>query len=313
MFFRALSVVTIGVMSVVGATAEEFSVTGFEKLVIVAPQAHVNIVNTPGAFVRATPQLTLSWSAREDGRTLRITATTNPGATKAAVPKVDVQIPAVMLDVHLVEGQVTAAKWTKPLLIDVQKGKIIAKENRSLLSVQLGQGQIHVQDHQGALNLDVFKADVTIANHQGALEFSGLQSEIGIEKTNGNLRLQLYQGGIQLKQSAGSLQFQAGKASLGVAGFKGRIEGTSEEGPMNIQLLPETEAHLKSGLGRVVLDGKNSGSYLALRAEEGEISGLKNMKASKDRGAQVLRGRLRGEDGGRVEVVTAKGNIFVKE
>lgn len=299
-----------------GAGAEEFVTAGFEKLVIVLPSGTVNLQTGSGPTVRVNSVNYMSWSAREDGKTLRLTATLNPGVPRSgnSVPvKMDVIVPAIAVDLHLTEGQVQITKWQKPLLIDLQNGRVNAKDNRATLWIQLAQGQVSVSEHVGHLRLDVFRADSVLTSLQGNLDFSGHQGDLRVDKASGNLQLQLYQGGVDIKNSGGSLQYQIGKASMLVSTFKGRVEGHSDEGNVNLGLASETEVAIKSGTGRVTLDSKNSGSLLVLRAEEGEITGMKNLRAGKDRGAQVLRGRLTGSGGGRVEVVAAKGNIFVKE
>lgn len=298
------------------SNAQEFSTVGFEKIVIVAPAAQVNLVSGTNALIRITPQLQTSWSAREEGKTLRLIATSNPGVAKSAasgLQKVDVMIPPVPVDLHLVHGDVMIGKWTRNLLVDVQKGRVQAKDVRAALAVQVGQGNVTVQDHLGSLRIDSYQGDVQVTGLQGSLEFSGRQSEVKIAKASGNLRVQLYNGGIEVKDSAGSLQFQTTKAGLAAPLFKGRIDGASEEGVVSLQLTSETEVNVQAGSGRVSLEGKSSGSLLVLRAEEGEIVSPKNLRAGRDRGAQVLRARMKGTAGARVDVVSRKGTIVVKE
>ncbi|MBX3019421.1 MAG: hypothetical protein KF767_16160 [Bdellovibrionaceae bacterium] len=294
--------------------AEEFSAAGFEKVVIVAPAGQVVIGAGAQPLIRTSSVPQISWSAREEGKTLRLTATTSLGAPRTgAMPKIEILGGAYALDLHVTEGQVQASKWTRPVLIDLQKGKVTAKENRAGLSVQVGQGQIVVSDHAGPLRLDLFKGDINVSALQGNLHLSGHQSDVKLDKVTGSLHVQLYQGAVDLKGSGGSLQFQTGKASLNANGFKGRIEGEADEGGVTLGLVNETEAAVKTGSGRVTLDTKNSGSLLVLRSEEGDITGSRTLRAGKDRGAQVLRGRVKGGDGGRVEVVATRGNIVVRE
>lgn len=300
------------------AGAEEFSVVGFEKVVVVAPAAQIVIgsaaSNAATAMVRTSPLPQISWSAREDGKTLRLTASASTGAPRGGAPlKIDILGGGFAVDVHLHDGQVQVLKWARPVLVDLQKGKVTAKENRSGLSVQVGQGQIAVADQAGPLRVDLFKGDVGVSGLQGNLQLSGHQGDVKLDKANGSLQVQLYQGAVDVKGSGGSLQFQTGKAALVASGFKGRIEGQADEGNVNLGLVNETEAAVKTGTGRVTLDAKNSGSLLILRSEEGDITGTRNLRAGRDRGAQVLRGRVKGGDGGRIEVVAARGNIVVRE
>lgn len=327
--------VILGVVGVlafsVQVQAEEFSVAGFEKVVIVAPAASVTVVGSTAssgannsaassaanasALVRTSSSPQFSWSTREEGKTLRLTASTSLGGSPRSGqgPKIEVLGGGFALDLHVTDGQVTINKWTRPVMVDLQKGQVTAKENRSGLSVQVGQGTVNVSDQSGPLRVDLFKGGITVQNLQGNLNLSGHQGDVKIDKASGILHVQMYQGSVDLKASGGSLQFQTGKATLNANAFKGRIEGEAEEGSVTLGLVNETEAAVKSAAARVTLDTKNSGSLLVLRSEEGEISGGRTLRAGKDRGAQVLRARVKGGDGGRVEVVATRGNIILRE
>lgn len=309
-----LVMMTLTLLATFAARAEDFSAAGFDKVVIVAPAAQVVAAAGPSAMVRVAAVPHLSWSAREEGKTLRLTAVSSLASPRSgAIPKVEIGGGAFALDVHLNEGPVQVTKWSKPVLIDVQKGKVIAKDVKSGLSIQVGQGQVNVAAQSGPLRIDIFKGDVAINGLQGNLQLAGHQSEVNVEQASGRLQLQLYQGGADFKSSGGTLLFQTGKASLLASAFKGRIEGEAEEGTVNLGLVPETEAAIKSAAARVVLDTRKSGSLLVLRSEEGDISGSRTMRPGKDRGARVLRGRAKGGDGGRIEVVAGRGSIVIRE
>lgn len=296
------------------AWAQDFSLAGFEKLIIVAPQAQVNLLPGNATQIRIQPQSSLSWSAKEEGKTLRLTATFNPGVNRGgAPPKLDFNIPAVPLELHLIDGSVNVQRWTRPLLLDVQKGKINLKEVKTSVNAQLGQGQIHVLDQQGALQVDLYKGDLILKNAQGPVEVSNFQGALNFDQLNGPLKLEQAQGNAEILNSTGGVSFFAQKSGLAMKGYKGRVEGVSQEGNLNFQLQPEMDVQVKSGSGRVSLDSKNSGALLALTSEAGEIVGTRNLRPGKDRGAQVLRGRLKGSNGGRVEVFAERGNIVVKE
>lgn len=303
----------ISLLAASRGSAEEFSLASFDKLIIVAPQAQLVLLPGTATHVKVAPQLGLGWTAKEEGTTLKLIATTNPGAQKPGPAKIEINTAPIAVEIHVLEGQVQMARWNKPVLIDLMKGKLQVKENRSSVAVTMGQGQVSIQDQMGAVLVEGVKSDININGVQGNVDVSVLNGNVVIEKTNGSVKLQHFQGGAEVKQVAAGLSFRVGKAGLVAAGVRGHLDGLTDEGNVSVQLSSDLDGTIRSNTGRVVLDAKNSGTFLALRSEEGEISGLKNVKPGKDRGAQVLKTRMKGDEGGRFEVNSQKGNIIVKE
>lgn len=309
-FFLMTVVVILGA----NAQSQEMSLAGVEKVIITSPFAQVSLVQGAVAALRLTGSSVLSWSTRMDGKILRVTGSAASGTKMVAGVKVDVVGPGVPVEVHLTEGSLTGSRWSQPVVVDILKGKVTLKECKAAVSGLVQTGSVSLTDHQGNTRLELFRGDVSAKNYTGDMEISAFKVDVNIERAQGLLHLVQHQGGNKITKSAGTLRFDNSKATLAAIEFNGRVEGQTTDGYVNIQAGSEPEIQVKTQTGKISVSASKSGAFLSAHNEEGEIQGPSSMRVEKDKGARVLRGRLKGADkGGRIELTSLSGTLIIRE
>ncbi len=221
---------------------------------------------------------------------------------------------SVPVEIQLRDGQVSSQKWSKELKIALVKGKVTSVAGSASLSIQLQNGEVSVQDQASKLIVDIYKGQLNVRNLHGDLDGSVFSGSINIEKSKGFLSINTAQSVAKILHSSGTLQFENGKGSVLTQQFVGRIDGQTSEGPVNLGIMPETDVHVKSGTGRILIQTvAGSGAMLNLLSTEGEISVPGELKVNRSVTEKSVRGRLRGgEQKGTILVRSQEGSIVVK-
>jgi len=292
--------------------AVEISVRGTDKILISVPEAVMNFQATNSKTLR----INLADAAAEDY------VLTNEGGVYQIRPKdpvakenfgqwtpkkrlIEVQGPAVPLEIHAFDGQIQLTKWSKEALIHVQKGRVVSKEGSGGILLHSQSGEIQVLDHQGRVEVDAYKANVTIRNLNGDANIENFSGETVIDKAKGFLSFNQGQGVTKILASSGTVQFEVIKGVLNIQNFQGRVEGQTQDGPVTVTMAPEGEVSLKSQSGRVTVQApKESGAALNLTTQEGDIVVPNYLKVNREGSQKSLRARLKGD--------AQKGSIFVR-
>lgn len=309
-----LSLVFSGLFISLLSRAEDLPLSGSEKIVLVSPQAVINVIPlAAGAqpLMRITATRDQSFSSRTDGTTLKVTGS---GIKGTASPKIDIYINDVPIEIHLGDGQINLTKSNNPVVIEMQRGRVVAKDSKSSIQGSILAGGFQLTNHQNRVQAEVFKGDMTVKGMVGDLTVVFWQGDVNLEKIQGSVHLKQYQGNTKSVEGVGSFFFEIGKATAQVNGFKGRIEGNLADGVLGIVAGPEPEVHVKSQTGKVTISGAGTNSLVSATTEDGDLFPPPSLRVGKVKGTKVVRGRLKGsKPGGRIEVVAQAGQIFLKE
>lgn len=235
---------------------------------------------------------------------------------KVKLPKRVIEITGASLpvEVHSFDGQVTVAKWSDDVHIQLQKGKINIKDIQGNLDLHSQKGEIQIQNVSGKVQLDTHQASVVIRDMNGDLDLVNFAGDTVLDKSKGNFDLNFNQGTTKVLTSSGSLEFETGKGVLTSQGFQGRIEGQSQEGTINVVMASEQDLSVKTQTGKVVVTpSANSGASLNLTTVEGDIYVPSYLKVNRDGASKFLRGRLRGDvQKGHLSIRSQEGSILIK-
>jgi hypothetical protein len=303
------------------AAATELAVRGSEKILISVPEAVMNFQATSSKTLR----INLADAAGEDyvvtsengGIQIhpKVAATTdNFGKWTPKKRLIEVQGPALPLEIHAFEGQIQLNKWSKDALIHLQKGRVVSKGGSAGLVLHSQSGEIQVLDHQGRVDVDAYKSNVVVRDLNGDADIENFSGETIVDKAKGFLSFNQGQGVTKVLASSGSVQFDVIKGILNIQGFQGRIEGQTQEGPVTVTMAPESEVSLKSQSGRVTVQAaKDSGASLNLTTQEGEIQAPNYLRVNRDGSQKTLRARLKGEEKkGSIIVRSQAGSIIIR-
>lgn len=296
------------------AQAQDLSLVGSEKVILVTPQAVINVVPlAAGAqpLMRISSNSSQSFSTRTEGATLKVIGS---GSRATTAPKIDIFVNDIPIEIHLGDGQLNLTKSNSPILLEMQRGRVVAKDSKSSIQSSILAGGLQLSNHQNRVQAEVFKGDISVKGMVGDLSLVFWQGEVTLDKVQGSVNLKQYQGNAKSTEGAGSLVFEIGKASAQLNGFKGRIEGSIQEGVLGVVAAAEPEIHIKSQTGRVTISGAGTNSLVSASTEDGDIFPPSSLRVGKVKGTKVVRGRLKGsKPGGRIDVVAQGGQIFLKE
>lgn len=216
------------------------------------------------------------------------------------------------IQIHLFEGSLTVQKLGFETLLHLQKGKVNLKETTGNSLVYVQKGEVLIQDCQGQFKVDIAQAQLNVRNLQGDLDAHILSGDLFIEKSKGQLRLNQSQGSGKILNSAGSLQFETNKAVYTVESFGGRIDGQSQEGALQLKLVADFDAHIKTTTARSSVQVPK-GMLINALTQEGELIAPTGMSTAKEGSSKSLRGRVPGDAArGSVTLRSQEGGIFLK-
>lgn len=294
--------------------AEDLSLVGTEKIILVSPQAVINVIPlAAGAqpVMKITSTSSQSFSTRTESNTLKVIGS---GSRATAAPKVDIYVNDVPIEIHLGDGQVNLTKSNNPVLIEMQRGRVVARDSRSAIQSSILAGGLQLTNHQNRVQAEVFRGDMTVKGMAGDLTAVFWQGDVTLEKVQGSIQLKQHQGNTKSADGSGSFLFEIGKATAQINGFKGRIEGSMQEGVLGVVAAPEPEIHVKSQSGKVTISAAGTNSLVTASTEDGDLFPPSSLRVGKVKGTKVIRGRLKGaKPGGRIDVIAQSGQVFLKE
>lgn len=320
--FVATAVWTGGREVSAAAAVVEIPFKGNDKILISVPEATVVVQSAPAKALtlRLSERAAEEYSLNTVSGQIRIEPKEPLSKEKFARPisgnkrTIEIQGPSLPLEVHLLEGQIQLSKWSREALLHVQKGRIVSREGSGSLSVHSQTGEIQISDHQGPVNVDTYKASLAIRNLTGDADVENFAGETLLDKARGFLSLSQGPGNGKVLGSGGTLQFEVTKGLLNVQAFQGRVEGQTQEGPINLTLAPEGEVNIRSQSARVSVQAPpQSGASLNLTSAEGEIVAPNYLRVNRDGSQKTLRGRLKGESmKGSVVIRSQEGSIVIR-
>lgn len=221
----------------------------------------------------------------------------------------------VPVEVHLRSGSVTTQQWGSDLRLQMTQGKINLNKVTGAVKVTLQKGDLNAADLQGKTSVDVFQGNVVGKNWTGDGVLNLFNAQSLFEKLQGQYFVQTQLGTLKLNNSMGNWQIENGKAAYFVQNHKGRFEGSTQDGAIQVQVLADSEINLKSQSGRVQVQlPAASGAWLNLLTQDGEINVPSELRVQKNSAEKTVKGRLKGvgEAKAHVMVRSQEGHIFVK-
>ncbi len=318
----ALFALVLSMHQIAWAAVQEIALKGSEHLLISVPDAVINFQATVGAKnlrINLIDVAQEDFSIQTQGDQILIQAknTDKESFGKLTPGKkhiIEISGRALPVEVHAFEAQVQLTHWSKEALIHIQKGRLNSKDGAGTLKAHLQNGDISILDHQGLVSLDTYKGNVLIKNLSGDLAIENFAGETNIEKARGFLSFNQGLGGTKILGSSGSLQFEVSKGNFSVQNFLGRVEGQTIEAPVSVQMANDTEIHLKSKSGKIIVSvAPTSGALLNITSQEGDVFGPSYLKVSREANQKSLRGRLKGEiQKGSIVIRSQEGAINIR-
>lgn len=312
LFFIGL---TLGVSSVFAA---EYSVKETSKIFISGHDAQVIILNsaqTAGTKIGLDAQAEADFLFEETEQGIRLTRKSAETSTdKKTKGKIEISGKQTPIEVHLIEGSITATKWTKDLFLHLQQGKINLKENQSTVVVHSQKGEATIVDHKGKVIVDSLQTSVSIKELNGDLDLQSYQGDVVLDSVKGNLILHTTNGAAKILKGSGSVLFETGKGSINSQNFLGRIEGQTNDGQVQVALQAGQDVNVRTQTGKVTIATlPNSGALLNVTTIDGEIYGPAYLKVARDGSQKTLKGRLKGENSeSTIQVRSQDGTVIIK-
>lgn len=223
-----------------------------------------------------------------------------------------VGVPA---ELHLRSGSVTTQQWNSDLRLQMTQGKIVLNKVTGAVKINLQKGDLTASDLQGKTSVDLFQGSVTGKNWTGDGVLNLFNSQSQLDKLQGQYFVQSQMGSLKLNNSTGNWQIDNGKTTYVVQNHKGRFEGSTQDGSLQVQVLADSEINLKSMSGKIQLQlPAASGAWVNLLTQDGEINVPAELRVQKSTAEKTVKGRLKGtgEAKAHVTVRSQEGHIFLK-
>lgn len=308
------------------AASVDVPIVAGDRLILKGVAAQVHFVAQPGAGLKVNG---LDQGATEGAYTLSkkdnvieikmnefvgkgswLNALSRPFAMK----KLEIVGAAIPVDVQLREGSVVFQKWSKDTKVSLFQGRVSVSDAVGDAQIYLQKGDVLVQDYSGKVKVDTYSGTVALRNITGDVDTSLFSGQLQVEKINGFLSLTSQQANSKVNASAGTMQFENGRGPLSIQAYQGRIEGGSQDGPVNITMTLDSEVDVKTKSAKVsVQTPSGSGASLNLVTEEGDIYIPSELRVVRNKLQRSVKGRLRGDaQRGSVFVRSQEGTISVK-
>ena len=226
----------------------------------------------------------------------------------------ELEVPALAIELLVVEGSVDLNGLRKDTKVNLQKGRMIVKNQVGGLKLHGLKTDINIEGGSGALHTDLYQSNMKVKDYRGNLELDLFNGELIFDKSNITGNLRATQGVVRLNQCEGVLQFDLGRAQLFTSSWNGRLEGFSQEGPLNIGLGKDFEVIIRTGSAKVNLTPPaDSGASVQMTTQEGDIYAPQQYHVSRDNGIKSLRARLKGESSGKniMTVRSQEGSFYL--
>lgn len=208
---------------------------------------------------------------------------------------IEVRGPAIPVEVHARDGQLTFVQWANKAEVHLINGKILSNQSRDL-NLTLQKGEVTTNDLQGSLKVKATQAQMTFKNSNADADIQIQSGQLSSEKGKGNWNITSQNATVKILQSQGVLEVQNQKGLWTVSKFKGRVDGQMQDGNINMSVLEDSEVNLKSNSGKIQIQvPQGAGSYLNLLSAEGDLFLPGDLKANRGGTEKSYRGRLRGE------------------
>ncbi len=321
--FILLSLITgnlwAGVVEVPSDGVQRLVIKGLDANIVVTSQPQARAIRINGVEDVLTPGL---YIAEKKGSTVEVHLNewVSKSDWKAHVgikrvrPTIEISGFPVATEIYLREGQVALSKLSKEARVVLVHGKVSSTDSSGPVEIFLHLGDVIVQNQTGRTKIDQYQGSTTIRNLQADMDLSAFNSNVNIEKFRGFLSLNTQNSPTKIIQSGGTVQLENGKGAIVVQQFQGRLDGSTQEGPLNIILLADSETHLRSQSGRVQIQlPAASGAALNLISSEGDILIPEGLKINRAAAEKSFRGRLRGDSQKvAVTVRSQEGVIHIK-
>lgn len=224
------------------------------------------------------------------------------------------ELPAMAIPSKFVFEEVRAElQSVTKLTLSALKGKIVGRNTGDGVKYFMQKGEIHSQKHTGNLEIESFGGKVSVSEGQGPFKVKLFSGDLVLEKNSAALTLESYSSTAKITEQQGNVSLQWGKGSLVMNEFSGRLEGTSADGQLKLQVKPESLIDLQTTRGSVNVSlPTSSGASLNLRSASGDLSLPNSIKPTREGRFRIVRAKLPGTQKGSVAIRSDEANIVIR-
>lgn len=199
------------------------------------------------------------------------------------------------------------------LSLTALKGKIQAHNTGEGVKLFLQKGDIQCQKNSGSLEIESFSGKVSISEGVAPIKLKLFNGELIFDKNSSALTIESQSATAKITEQTGNVSLLWGRGNFVMNDFSGRLEGTSSDGHLQIQLKPDASLDLQAQRGRVSVSlPYSSGATLNLKSVAGEMSLPHALKPSRDGRFKILRSKLPGTQKGSVAIRSEDATIIIK-
>ncbi len=208
---------------------------------------------------------------------------------------IEIRGPAIPVEIYGRDSVININQWPNKVEAHLVNGKINSQYGRDL-TFSFNSGEAIISEGQGYIKGNVSQGQLNIKNSQVDGDLQVQRGQVSLDKINGRWSFNTQSSAVKVNQGQGVLQIENQKGVWNVSKFKGRVDGQMRDGNMNLSLLQDSEASIKSQTGKIQVQvPQGAGAYLNLLSSEGDLFLPGDLKANRGGNEKSYRGRLRGE------------------
>ncbi len=231
------------------------------------------------------------------------------------VPDVQINIkgPSLPLRINLLEGDVVLKNWKHDFLISQKNGKIKSLSNKGEGSLHLVEGQVEMSSHIGNIKADLFRVQARYNKVKGEIWHKSFSGDVNINHALGTVHMQVNQGKVNVIGGKGNTHFDLGEAEFHFSKRSGLLKGKSLQGTIRAILDRAVKVSIQSKTGDVLLQVPHtSAARVDIGTQDGKLVVPQGLRTTKRGVYDIARGRLKGQEPGRLFVRTETGGITLK-
>lgn len=227
---------------------------------------------------------------------------------------IEIRGPSVVVNAFLSSAQIQVNKWSKDLKLNIINGKISTNKTFGSETFIVQKGDITSIDHTGSLKTEVYQGNVTVAGLKGDQNHTLFAGNLKIEKNKGAIQVSSFQGVVKQTSGEGSFRYESQRGQLALGSFKGHIEAESNEGNMQVGLIEDSSANLKSLSGKINVQlSSGLGAGINALVKEGDLYLPGDLKVVRTATEKSYHGTYRADNKkSNLTVRSVEGTVVIK-
>lgn len=226
--------------------------------------------------------------------------------------KMIIKGPSIPVTLSWRQGPIQVKSWNASVKLNTLSSDVRVVGGEGPVSATQQEGVLKIVDRSGAIGVDTYKVVTEFNKIKGPIHVQNFSGKSKIAETDGKIDIYSYSGSFDVADGKGQIQFESDRGKIYVKKYEGDLTSETDIGSVYATLLGQARVKIKSRQGNVSLSLPNSGANVNVGTEKGSLNVPNYLRLTRLPNLQLMTGRLRGKNSGRVYVRTESGGIRIR-